>query len=93
MFQCRGSEKTTWLPQASAFQLRLQREAETKEREKAAAAKAAAAKRVVSEEDYSQLVDVRRSEQRFHSNTCRGLVAMLGRTLITISPMSCGSAT
>lgn len=45
--------------QASAFQLRLQREAEAKEREKAAAEKAAAAKRVVSEEDYSQLVDVR----------------------------------
>ena len=45
--------------QASAFQLRLQREAEEKEREKAAAAKKAAAKRVVSEEDYSQLVDVR----------------------------------
>ena len=45
--------------QASAFQVRLQREAETKEREKAAAAKAAQAKRTVSEEDYSQLVEVR----------------------------------
>jgi hypothetical protein len=44
--------------QASAFQLRLQREAEAKEREKAAAAKAAQAKRTVSEEDYSQLVEV-----------------------------------
>ena len=52
------TEQAAVLLQASAFQLRLQREAEAKEREKAAAAKAAQAKRTVSEQDYSQIVEV-----------------------------------